>query len=486
MEKDYKNTGAPGNDDWLKDFLRSKGVSNEQLAQEQQGDLTQADEMELERIVQETLASEWGITQDEPAMEENTADMTQRFIPQEEPVVPAEPEKPATEKAGGLQEMPRAKKKGYGLLGIPHIISTFIWAAIIVFIGSTVGRLIWVCAVDVLAFGKEPQEITITVTEKDDMDSISQKLKAADMIRYPNLFKLFAQLTGKGEDISVGTFQFSGDRIYDYNALIKAMIDYGPEQNVVEIMFPEGYNCAQIFELLEEHGVCTVADLEAYAASGELGDYWFLEGVERGHKYCLEGYLAPDTYKFYTNDEPGRVLGKFLAEFDSRIDERQQEMFTQLNQRLSDQMRRNGYSSAYIEEHQFTFQDVVILASIIEKETSGNVESFQIASVFFNRLADPSNFPCLESDATIDYAINYYNKGELITDDQINASPYHSYTHQGMIPGPIANPGLNSLGAALNPADTSYYYFVLDKEAGSHVFAKTFREHQNNLNRLGY
>ena len=485
MEKDYKNTGTSGNDEWLKEFLRSKGVSNEQIAQQQRGDLEQADELELERIVRETLAEEWGITQDS-VDEAPSGDMTQRFVPQEETQEEAPEEVPEPVNLHGLEEMPKVKKKGYGLFGIPHVISTFIWAAIIIVIGSTVGRLIWVCAVDLLAFGKEPQEVTITITQKDDIDSISQKLKDADMIRSPMLFKLFAQLTGKGEDICVGTFQFSGDTVYDYNALIKAMIDYGPEQNVVEIMFPEGYNCAQIFELLEEYGVCSVADLEAYAANGELSDYWFLEGVERGHKYCLEGYLAPDTYKFYTNDEPGRVLEKFLTEFDSRIDDRQKEMFTNLNQRFADKMRRNGYSSAYIEAHQLTFRDIVILASIIEKETSGNVESFQISSVFFNRLADPNAFPYLESDATINYAVDYYNKGELITDEQINASPYHSYTHPGMIPGPIANPGLNSLGAALNPADTGYFYFVLDKEAGTHVFAKTFREHQNNLNRLGY
>ncbi len=477
-----KDLNMPQDDNqWLRDFLKSKGM----LAEQQSQDLTQSDELELERIVQQTLSEDWGISADDPTpVREQIEERTQRFVPVEE--APEEEEKPSQAAANGQQEMPKAKKKGYGLLGIPHILSTFIWLAIIVVIGYGLGKILWVSAADLLAFGKEPKEVTITITEKDDLEAVAKKLEVTGMIRYPKLFSMFASLTGKGEDIGVGTFQFKGDTVYDYNALIKAMIDYGPEQNVVEIMFPEGFNCAQIFELLAEKGVCTVKQLEEYAANGELSDYWFLEGVERGHKYCLEGYLAPDTYKFYTNDEPGRVLEKFLTEFDSRIDSRQKEKFEKLNDNLAKKMKANGYSGDYIETHQLTFRDVVILASIIEKETSGNVESYQIASVFFNRLADPADFPYLESDATIDYAINFYNKGELITDEQINNSPYHSYTHKGMIPGPIANPGLNSLGAALSPADTGYYYFVLDKENGYHVFSKTFREHQNNLDKLGY
>lgn len=481
MANEYKQNGIPEDDEWLKQFLRRKGVSNEQLAQ--QDELVQTDELELERIVQQTLADDWGITAD---AQENPEDLTQRFAnPEQETAEEVSEQEEEFDEAPEKKKKPK-KKKGDGLFGIPHLLSSFVWLAVILVVGISIGRLAWVCFTDLLAFGKEPKQVTITITESDDLQSIAEKLEMMDMIEYPGLFKLFAQLTGKGEDISTGTFTFSGDTVYDYNALIKAMIDYGPEQGVVEITFPEGYNCAQIYELLEKKGVCSVADLEAYAANGELSEYWFLNGVKRGHKYSLEGFLAPDTYKFYTNDEPRRVLEKFLDEFDSRIDERLKEQFTQLNVKLAEKMRRNGYGMSTIADSQLTFYDVVILASIIEKETSGNVESFQIASVFINRLADPSDFPCLESDATIDYAINYYNKGELITDAQINASPFQSYVHKGLIPSPITNPGLNSLGAALSPADTGYYYFVLDKEEGHHVFSKTLREHLANLDRLGY
>ena len=228
-----------------------------------------------------------------------------------------------------------------------------------------------------------------------------------------------------------------------------------------------------------------IADLEAYAANGELDDYWFLEGVKRGHKYCLEGYLAPDTYKFYVDDDPEDVLEKFLDEFDDRFSDHLRQRFIELNQNLSDKMRGNGYGSEYIANHQLTLHDVIIVASIIEKESGDNIESYTISSVFYNRLTDPSDYPTLDSDATILYAIEYYNKGELNTDAQINASPFNTYTNPGLPYGPISNPGLNSLGAAMDPQDTNYHFFVYDEENKEHLFSETYREHQLKLKELG-
>ena len=168
--------------------------------------------------------------------------------------------------------------------------------ALILAIGVSLGRLVWVCATDVLAFGQIPREATIVITEQDDLDTIAKKLHDAQLIKYPELFKQFAQLTGKDERISVGTFTFnepdpetgkSPGIIYDYNAIINSLREYAPTRAVVNVVVPEGYSCAQLFALLEDKGVCTVAELEEHAANGELKEYWFLEDIERGHKYCL-------------------------------------------------------------------------------------------------------------------------------------------------------------------------------------------------------
>lgn len=514
MDKEHKNPEVLENDDWLDALLGTNHIADELGADESamaQAGLTHPDDAEVERIVQETLAQIWEEEHIQEASQEalertpqEGIEATQMFQPGELSEEPAQPEskpvhKQPEKKAGArkpAEEPPETGKKGRpkvskdtGLLAmlysIPHILSTVIWLAVVVMVGVSLGRVLWVCAADVLAFNKEPIAATITVTLDDTAQDVSQKLEKAGLVRYPNLFELFADITGKGENISVGTHTFSGEMIYDYNALINAMTDYGPARETVEIMFPEGYNCAQIFALLEENGVCTVEELEKCAASGELEDYWFLEGVKRGHKYCLEGYLAPDTYKFYVDDEPDKVLEKFLDEFDDRFNDHLRQRYIELNQTLSDMMRANGYGSEYIADHQMSLHDVIIVASIIEKESGDNIESYTIASVFYNRLTNPSEYPTLGSDATILYATEYYNKGELNTEAQINASPFNTYTNPGLPYGPISNPGLNSLGAALDPQDTNYHFFVYDEDAREHLFSVTYSEHMQKVKELG-
>lgn len=483
MEKDNNKPEQVFDEAWLDELLGTQQKPAELGVDEHAADaagLTKPEDLELEQIVSETLAENWSEEPENKPEPIEEVDKTQQFVPVEEPKQEEETAEP--EETPKVRKVRPAWKKGYGLFGLPHVVSTVIWLVLVMAIGISLGRVVWLCAADLLAFGREPAEVTITITRNDTIEDVADKLERAGLIRYPKLFVEFANLTGKGEDITPGTYTLNA--IYDYNAMISAMIDYGAPQNIVEIMFPEGYSCAQIFELLEQRDVCTVAELEAYAANGELKEYWFLEGVERGHKYCLEGFLAPDTYDFYTNDDPKRVLEKLLDEFDDRISDMLKQEYTELNEHLANKMRNNGYSSSYIAENQLSFRDVVIIASIVEKESASNRESYRIASVFYNRLTDQGRYPYLESDATIDYAINYYNKGELITDEQINASPYQSYTHKGLIPGPICNPGLNSLGAALSPEDTEYYYFLYNESAGEHVFSESLEEHQQHLREL--
>lgn len=375
------------------------------------------------------------------------------------------------------------RKSGYGLFGIPHIVSTLIWLGLILAIGVTLGRTLWVCCADVMAFGKEAKTVSITITEDDNIDSIANKLGDAELVRYPNLFKFFANVTGKSDNIGVGTFTLNAQ--LDYNAMINAMYDYGPEQQVVTLMFPEGYNCAQIFKLLEDNGVCSAAALEEYCMNGELSNYWFLEGVSRDSKYCLEGYLAPDTYKFYVGDSPRRVLEKFLDEFNDRFTDLMKEDFEEIKETYAKRLKNKGYSDAYIAEHTLTVHDVVTLASIIQKETASDSECYDIASTFYNRLVANMR---LDADATVYYAIgDYFWETEVLTQKHLDFdSPYNTRKHGGIPPSPICNMGVHALYAALEPNDTGYYYFVFDSAKGTHRFAKTEAEHINNLKELGY
>ncbi len=491
-------------ENWLDEILGTdtpaETIGVNELAASAAG-LTHPDDRELEQI----MAENWDVPEadlqpedvlppeDEPQPEADAApveapapaaadeelvfDLDFGDEPEQPEPAPEEPETP-------VKGRPKARK-GYGLLGIPHIISTVIWLAIIVVAGISLGRVFWLCCSDIMAFGKPSQSVTITITENDDIDSVSKKLGDAELVRYPGLFKLFATLTGKDERIDAGTYTLNAH--LDYNAMINGMVHTGPARETVQLMFPEGYNCAQIFALLAQSNVCTVAELEQWAASGELSDYWFLKGVERGSKYCLEGYLAPDTYEFYTNDEPRNVLEKFLNEFDDRFTDKMQEQFETLQKRYASMLSKNGYGSSYIQQNQLTLHQVVTLASIIEKETSSATESYDIASVFYNRLTNPGNHPYLGSDATVYYAIGDYfgQKKELTAADLQVDSPYNTRNHKGLPPGAICNPGTASLYAALDPSDTSYYYFVYSAKDGKHLFSRTYSEHSALLKELG-
>ena len=375
-------------------------------------------------------------------------------------------------------------KKGVGMLGLPHLFATLIWLLIIVAIGTTLGRLLWVCAADVLAFGREDKDVTISITVDDTMESIAQKLKSAGLIRYPELFLLYADLTDVEEEGKITTGTFTLNTVYDYHALVRHMSPRSGSRAVVEdVLIPEGYNCHQIFALLEEKGVCKAADLEKWAAEGQLSDYWFLEGIERGHMYCLEGFLFPDTYDFYENSTPRAALEKMLDGFEYRFSEEMRNKIPTLNEHLSAMMRGNGFDEAFIAENQFDIRDVVNVASLIEKETANDQESYTIASVIYNRLFNWGNNPrYLNIDATIVYALG--GKNDLTSEDMAVDSPYNTYTNTGMTPGPIANPGLASMTAALDPETTAYYYYVLDPENGIHLFSKTLAEHDKKIKTL--
>ena len=460
--------------------------------------LSHPEDAELDQIMQETKGTDPAAGETVPINIDGATFETTVFEVQDMPPIqdyvdpstaPDQPAEPAEESEEEEQPLPKRRpkmKKGYGLLGIPHILSTVIWLAITVAIGVSIGRMIWICAAEVLAFGRPDKEYTLTVSSGDNIDTIAIKLKNTGLIQYPELFKLYADLTDAEEEISVGTFTLNSK--YDYHALVNAMSYHSPARETVSLVIPEGYTCAQIFALLEENGVCSVADLEEYAANGDIKDRWFLEGIERGDKYCLEGYLFPDTYQFYTDDEAGRVIGKFLDNFDNRFTDIMKSRLDPLNERLAAVLASRGYDEETIESRKITIREIVIIASMIEKETANDAESYDISSVIYNRLTNPANYPFLNIDATLIYALGgnidpETGKTKPLTSEDLQMDhPYNTYTVKGLIPGPISNPGRNSLNAALDPTVTDYYFYVFNPNTGKHMFAKTPAEHDKNVN----
>jgi UPF0755 protein len=523
---------------WLENLISNPESTNEIQADESAiaaAGLTHPNDLELERIIQEAKSEDWGLEEaqmeshlsededftfflgdqdtfkddefrdtfgndgealdqvfNDPSMPPAEEDSPAEELPAEEPEAPEADEEPAPEEP--LEKVRPRRKVVYGLFGLPHLLVTVIWVAIIALIGITIGRMVWLCASDVLALGQDPIVATITIEADDDMDDIADKLKDAGLIRYPGLFKIYAKLTDAHEKIKPGTYYVNQNAagvpsdqpiVYDYMSLVSVLTPSKPKQNVVSgLRIPEGYTCAQIFQLLEDKGVCTVAELEAYVASIDPNNpdtalnYWFLEGVQWGDRYSLEGYLFPNTYDFYENDKPERVLGKMLSAFNANFTDRMKELLDKLNDRMVKEMMDKGYSRAEAEKRKYTIREVVIIASLIEKESANNLESFRISSVIYNRLTNPNVYPKLEIDATVIYALG--GKTDLTAEDLRIDHPFNTYMYEGLPPGAICSPSQNSLAAALNPevTEVDYYFYVLNPFTGKHYFSETRRQHE--------
>ncbi|MBQ8975278.1 MAG: endolytic transglycosylase MltG [Oscillospiraceae bacterium] len=331
-----------------------------------------------------------------------------------------------------------------------------LYMLLVICLGIGLGAAAWLAASDVLAFGKDDSPIEITIPEsvmyeaqqevqgddgetytetvtKADIDEVATILKDNEVIKYPKLFKQFCKISHADGKIEAGTYIIHTN--YDYHAIVSGLHSGSGIKAETDVTIPEGYTLAQIFTLLDQEGVCSADKLEDAAANYDF-DYDFLDESTLGQAKRLEGYLFPDTYTFYIGDDPENVIARFLSNFNNKFTEE----YRQAVQNL-------GYS----------VHDIITIASMIEKEAGGDAERATIASVIYNRLNDSYDYPYLNIDATINYVIA--ETGESFSTDI--DSPYNTYTNIGLPPGPISNPGIASIRAALYPEDTSYYYYAL-------------------------
>ena len=310
----------------------------------------------------------------------------------------------------------------------------------------------WIAANDVLALNKAEKEVTVTITKEDSFGDVASMLKKEGLIEYKLLFNLFATITGGKDKISPGTYTLNTDM--DYRALISGMSMNSSTKAVVTVTIPEGYTIQQIFQLLEDKGVSTVEELTKVAAEHDYA-FSFLQDIPLGDANRLEGFLYPDTYEFNTPHSALYAINKMLVNFDAKYTE---------------DMRQQVADSGY------TIREILTIASLIERETDGS-DRKTIASVIYNRLNNPNagTMGYLQIDATL----AYINGGKVPTeaDKQID-SPYNTYMYKGLPPAPIANPGLESIKAALNPEKTGYFYYALGDD-NKHHFFKTYDELRN-------
>ena len=391
---------------------------------------------------------------------------------------PKIPEEYADLTADVDQEKPEEEQPPKKHQRLPAGIRVLLYVCCVLAVAVLLAVAAWRFADDVLALTKDDTEVTVTVADGATISQIASELHSKGLVRYEGLFKLYCWVSRAEQTIEPGTYTLNGR--YDYHALINNMVEASPDRAVVEVTIPEGYECEDIFKLLEADGVCSYDELANAAATYEF-DYAFLQDIAYGSENRLEGYLFPDTYQFYMGDDPENVIDKFLRNFDNKFTSDLYDALDALNDRLAQHMRQNAFSETEIADAQLSLYDLITVASLVEKETARTSESATIASVIYNRLCSKL-YPCLEIDATIQYALAE-RKEVLSNADKGVLSPYNTYTNAGLPAGPIANPGMNSIRAALYPAETNYYFYALDT-TGVHHFSETYYEHQNFLNEL--
>ncbi len=339
---------------------------------------------------------------------------------------------------------------------------SLIYVSVVLVVSVLLAYFIIVVANDVFAFVKSDAQVEVNIPEYATIGEIADILHEGDVIKYPKIFVLYNKIRKRDtSNYLSGVYTVSPMQNYDE---LLSMFKAKKSNNLTEVSvtIPEGYTVDDIIKLLvEEKGIGTKEGFVDAIQNYDY-EYWFIDEMKNpspDRKYRLEGYLYPDTYYFYRESEEYVIINKMLQNFHSK------------------------FSAVYKEECEkmgMSVDEVINLASIIQMEAKYSTEYTTVSSVIHNRLKSKSTAfnKRLECDATIQYFLPE-RKEELTYEDTRIDNPYNSYLYPGLPPGPISNPTLKAIRAALYPEDTAYYYFVSMKN-GHMLFAKTLPEHEYN------
>lgn len=299
---------------------------------------------------------------------------------------------------------------------------------------------------------KQSGEIVITVPEGAGTAEIAQILKRDNLIGSEIFYRVMSKVRGIDGKYNFGKFKL--DKSAGYEDIFRALTQSGQNVNAVKVTIPEGYEIYKIADLLEEKGLID-QDKFYYLIDYGAFDYDFVQEIPQ-RENRLEGYLFPSTYEFVPNDEYG-IIDAMLMQFEK------------VYGKYADRTSEIGMS----------MDEVITLASIIEREALGDEDRKLVSSVFHNRIKS-REYPYLQSCATVQYVLKE-RKAVLSLEDTRIDSPYNTYINKGLPIGPIASPSEKAIEAALYPEESEYLFFVLGSD-GKHHFSKTFDEHRQNKN----
>ncbi len=308
--------------------------------------------------------------------------------------------------------------------------------------------------VEIFGIGRK-KDVIIEIPENATTTEISIILKENNLIGNKFLFKVYSVLSGR--IYYPGTHSIGSA---SYKKIAESLSTI-PAERTINVTFAEGIELDEIKEKLVNLKLCTESEFDKYAKK-EYYDYEFLNNIPK-RKNELEGYLFPDTYNFSFSEGAKSIIDKMLSNFQSKIVE-------PLNSEIN--------------KTEKTLDEILIMASIIEREAADSNELKKVSGVFYNRLnyvGESRGF--LESCATVQYILRERKTVLTEADTKID-SPYNTYKYQGLPIGPIASPGYNAIYAAIFPEKTDALYFVADGK-GNHYFSNTFSGHQANMRKVG-
>ncbi len=360
----------------------------------------------------------------------------------------------------GMKPIKPQEEKTRGANPVTVLSKALIYIAVVLLVSCLCAYYIIVIANDVFAFVKAEAEIEVNIPEYATLDQIADELHDKQVIKYPKIFVLYTMIRGNdpGKYVS-GIYTVSPTQNFD--ELLSTFVEKRTSSlTEVSVTIPEGYTIDDIINLLvNEKGIGTKEGFVDAIQNGEY-DYWFIEDLENlnpNRKYRLEGYLYPDTYYFYKESEETVIINKMLANFHAKF-----------SIEYKQECEKSGY----------TIDQVINLASLIQMEAKYTTDYTLVSSVFHNRLNSNYFGKRLESCASVQYVLDV-RKDRLSNEDTQIDSPYNTYRNGGLPPGPISNPTLKAIRAALYPEQTNYYFFQNDIE-GNMLYAKTAQEHAAN------
>lgn len=372
-----------------------------------------------------------------------------------------------------------------------RMIFRMIWMMMILFTSIMLAEYVMVGVNDMLSVGREEEKtVSITIPKNATLDQITEILTENKVINCPDFFKLYATVTKATKGYTQGTFDIKTNK--DYQAIINYMQSDMNRTDIVTLRFREGISILEIADMLEQGKVCGADDFLKKCQSTDFDeDYEFLKDIKNASQryYRLEGYLFPDTYDFYVGEEVDSVIHKFLSNYRRKL---------YLTKIRFVQGEKKQTVEQRAEELGMTMEEVVNLASLIQAEAANTEDMYVISSILHNRLDTIPNdgvnddgeagLAYLQLDSTVFYPYRSENqvpaamRGKYI-------SRYSTYANKGLPAGPICNPGLEAVQAAVNPDDTDYYYFChkapTEEEGAVPYYAKTNSEHLANQEAAG-